>query len=104
MHHATEQFELEERIIGLKGYKEEKQAQRQLEEVRELQKEDISRLQRVTSVLGIGVASLITSIVVGARTAATGRVRAAKSFARAANDAVKSYIAPWAVPPAAFVY
>ena len=72
--------------------------QRQLEEFRELQEEDISRLHKLkqwlkenlaaASALDIGVASLITSVVIGARTATVKSYQATHSFAQAVKKAI----------------
>ena len=78
---TTEQFKLRERISSLDEARDTTLEQRQLEEVRELQDEDISRQQKLkhewlkenlagASSLCIGIASLISNIVIEARTAA----------------------------------
>jgi hypothetical protein len=70
-------IELEERIIALREARTRSLQQRQLEEVREQQEEDISRLQRFKewakenllglSAITITVAGIITTVVIGAR-------------------------------------
>ena len=93
-----EQFELQERIVDLLEAGDRTLEQRQLEEFRELQEEDISRLHKLkqwlkenlaaASALDIGVASLITSVVIGARTPAVKSYQATHSFAEAVKKAI----------------
>lgn len=55
------------------------------------------------SALAASVAGLITTIIIGARTAAVKGAQATKSLAQAARDAIKK-LGPWALPLAAFLY
>ena len=84
-----------------------------MEEVRERQEEDITRLERLkewmkenwlgASALAASVAGLITTIIIGARKAAVKGAQATKSFAKFVRDAIKK-LGPWAVPIANFLY
>ena len=86
---ANEEYlELQERVQGLTEAKNRTLEQRDLEEVREIQKEDIGRLEIFkewikgnwlgVSTLAITVASLLTTIIIGARTAAVKGAQATK--------------------------
>ena len=87
-----ERIGLQERIEGLTRARDETIAQRNLEEVRELQEEDISRLERFkewikenwlgASALAASIAGLITTIIIGARIAAVKGAQVTKSFAK----------------------
>ena len=73
---AEKRIELEERIVALQDAKDRSLEQRQLEETREAQEENISRLQKFKewtkeniaglSAIAISVAGIITSIIIGA--------------------------------------
>ena len=86
-------IELEERIVGLRQARDKTLEQRQLEETREQQEEDISRLQMFKdrakenlvglSALAISVAGIITTIIVGARKALIKGAQATGKFAKA---------------------
>ena len=53
--------------------------------------------------MAASLAGLITTIIIGARTAAVKGAQATNSFALAARVAIKK-LGPWALPLAAFVY
>ena len=84
---------LEERIGGLTEVEDRLDTQSTNLQVRERQEEDISRLQRfkkwakeniaVVSVLAISIAGIITTIVVGARTAIVKGAQATSKFGKA---------------------
>ena len=84
---------MEERIVGLRQARDKTLEQRQLEETREQQEEDISRLQMFKdrakenlvglSALAISVAGIITTIIVGARKALIKGAQATDKFAKA---------------------
>ena len=86
-------IELEERIIALREARTRSLQQRQLEEVREQQEEDVSRLQRFKewakenllglSAITITVAGIITTVVIGARKAIVKGAQAVGKFAKA---------------------
>ena len=86
-------IELEERVIGLREARDNTLEQRQLEETREQQEEDTSRLQKFKewakenlvglSALAISVAGIITTIIVGARKALVKGAQATGKFAKA---------------------
>ena len=83
------------------------------QESREEQENDVSRLERIkdwfkenwlgASSLAARLTGLITTIIIGARTAAVKGVQATKSFVQAARDAIKK-LGPWALPLSAFLY
>ena len=85
--------EFEQRMNGLEELKNRLTEQRQNEEVRAEQEEDISRLQRFkewakenlvgVSALAISIASIITTIIVGARKATSQGAKATGKFAKA---------------------
>ena len=109
----TQELELRDRAVGLEEAIDRTLEQINLEEVRELQEEDIGRLERFkewvkenwlgASALAASVASLIAAVIVGARTAAVKGMKATKSFAKAVRDAIKK-LGLWAVPIANFLY
>ena len=110
---SLQEFELRERAAGLEAAIDLTINQREEEEVREIQEEDITRLERFkewikdnwlgVSAFAAGVAGLITTIIIGARTAAVKGAQATKSFAKAVRDAIKK-LGPWAVPLANLLY
>ena len=87
--------------------------QRIREETRAVQEEDVSRLQKVkrwfkenwlgASALGITIASLITTVIVGARAAIARGAKATLSFAKAVKDVIAK-LGPWATSLANLVY
>ena len=90
----TEEFlELEERIIALREARTSTLRQRQIEEVRAQQEEDVSRLQRFKewakenllglSAIAITVAGIITTVVIGARNVIVKGAEATGKFAKA---------------------
>ena len=90
----TEEFlELEERIIALREARTSTLRQRQIEEVRAQQKEDVSRLQRFRewakenrlglSAIAITVAGIITTVIIGARNVIVKGAQATGKFAKA---------------------
>ncbi|CAB3986982.1 Hypothetical predicted protein [Paramuricea clavata] len=86
-------IELEERIIALRKAMMRTLQQREIEEVRAQQEEDVSRLQRFKewakenmlglSAIAITVAGIITTVVIGARTAIIKGAQATSKFAKA---------------------
>ena len=101
------QNELEERIIGLREARDLTLKQKELEEVREQQEEDISRLQKFKkwakenivglSAIAISTAGIITTIIIGARKAIYKGSQATGKFAKALYNLDKklgSLIAP----------
>ena len=82
-------LDLEETIIALREARDLTLRQRQIEEVRAQQEEDVSRLQRFKenmlglSSIAITVAGIITTVVIGARTAIIKGVQATSKFAKA---------------------
>ena len=76
--------------------------QRQLEEVREQQEEDISRLQRIKecakeNILGISavpiwVAGVLTTIIIGTQTAIVKGAQATTKFGKAVTNLVKKLV------------
>ena len=92
----AEYIELEERVIGLRKAKDLTLKQTQLEEVREQQEEDITRLQRFKkwakenmiglSAIAIGIAGIITTIIISARKAILSGAQVTRAFAKALYD------------------
>ena len=88
-----EVIELEERIIALREARDLTLQQRQIEEVRAQQEEDVSRLQRFKewakenmlglSAIAITVAGIITTVVIGARNVIVKGAQATGKFAKA---------------------
>ncbi|CAB4009484.1 Hypothetical predicted protein [Paramuricea clavata] len=86
-------IELQERINGLREARDRTLQQREIEEVRAQQEEDVSRLQRFKewakenmlglSAVAITVAGIITTVVIGARTAIIKGAQATSKFAKA---------------------
>ena len=107
------EVELRDRTAWLENARDQTINQREREEVREIQEEDLTRLERFkewmkdnwlgVSALAAGVAGLITTIIIGARRAAVNGAQATKSFAKAVRDAIKK-LGPWAVPLANLIY
>ena len=91
--HLEAREALEERINGLKEARELVSRQKQLEEIRVAQEQDISRLQRFKewakenmvglSALSISIAGIITTIIVGLRKVAIQGAQATSKFAKA---------------------
>lgn len=85
-------LELEERAIGLRNARDRTLEQRQQEETRTEQENDISRLERFkewarenlvgVSILAISIAGIITTIIVGVRKAISQGARATGKFAK----------------------
>ena len=100
-------------ISGLEDARERTLEQHTLKELREQQEQDINMSERIkewfkenwlgASALAASVASLITTVIVEARTAAVKGAQVTKSFVRVARDAIKK-LGSWALPLAAFVY
>ena len=100
LRHRTENpekfLELEETAIGLRNTRDRTLKQRQLEEIRAEQENDISRLQKFkewakenlvgVSALAISIAGIITTIIVGARKALVRGAQATGKFAKAVYD------------------
>ena len=92
-------FELDERVIGLREAKDLTNSQIEKEDIREQQEEDISRLQKFKewakeniaglSALTISVAGIITTIVIGARSAIAKGAQATSKFAKAVANLAK---------------
>ena len=101
------QYEIEERIDGLRKARDLTEEQMQKEEVREQQEEDISRLQKFKkwakenivglSALAVSIAGIITTIIIGARKAIISGAQATGKFAKALYNLGKnlgSLVAP----------
>ena len=96
---TTERFELEERAIALENARDRTLQQRELEETRAEQEEDITRLQKFknwakenlvgVSALTIGIASLITTIIIAARKAALTGAQGVSKFSKAVANLAK---------------
>jgi hypothetical protein len=97
---VTEYNDLIERIEGLKEARDLTLKQRTIEEVREEQLKDISRLRRFMKWLGkekvgltgvaVSVAGLITTLIVHARGAIIGTAKATSSVAKALANIAKN--------------